>query len=45
MARRMSDAKVRYVKMYRRKRDKSFTANVVKTPKKGRAVKVVKIRI
>lgn len=42
---KMTDSRVRYVKMYRRKRDKSLTANVVKSSKKGRAVKVVKIRL
>jgi len=37
---------VRYVKIYKRKRDDSLTANVVKTPrKKGKAYKVIKINL
>ena len=37
---------VRYVKMYKRKRDDSITANVVKNPrKKGKAYKVVRVDI
>jgi hypothetical protein len=37
--------KVMYVKIYKRRRDGSYTANVVKTIKKGGAVKVAKIHM
>lgn len=37
---------IRYVKIYKRKRDGSLTANVVKKPrKKGKAYKVVKVNL
>jgi hypothetical protein len=37
---------VYYVKVYRRRRDGSYTANVVEHPhKKGKALKVAKINI